>query len=249
MTTRIYISGDSSAVAVGADEVVQAIIARADQRGVAIEIIRNGSRGMCWLEPLVEVVTDEGRVGYGPIEVNEVAALFDADFLHGGAHALRIGVVDQMPWMLGQERLCYRRVGITDPLSLDDYAAHGGWNGLRAALAHSCEQIVATITDSGLRGRGGAAFPTGIKWNTVLGTSTDQKYIVCNADEGDSGTYSDRMLMEGDPYLLIEGMAIAGLAVGATRGYIYLRSEYPLAFRVLDAAIDRARAAGWLGDN
>ncbi|MEO7917391.1 MAG: NADH-ubiquinone oxidoreductase-F iron-sulfur binding region domain-containing protein [Dokdonella sp.] len=249
MTTRIYLSGDSSAVAVGADEVVKAITAMAEQRGIAIEIIRNGSRGMCWLEPLVEVVTDEERMGYGPVEVDDVANLFDADFLHGGVHELRIGVVDKMPWMQRQERLCYRRVGITDPLSLDDYAAHGGWNALRNALTQTPAQLVTTITDSGLRGRGGAAFPTGIKWNTVLGTRADQKYIVCNADEGDSGTYSDRMLMEGDPYLLIEGMAIAGLAVGATRGFIYLRSEYPLAFRVLDAAIDRARSAGWLGDN
>ncbi len=249
MSIRIYVPGDSSAVAVGADEVAQAIAGEAHRRGIAIELIRNGSRGMCWLEPLVEVVCDAGRVAFGPVDVEDVASLFDADFHVGGAHALALGVTDELPWMRQQERLCFARVGITDPLSLADYESHGGWNGLRVALKQTPEQLVATVTESGLRGRGGAAFPTGIKWNTVLGTPDGQKYIVCNADEGDSGTYSDRMLMEGDPYLLIEGMAIAGLAVGATVGYIYLRSEYPLALRALISAIERAREAGWLGDD
>lgn len=249
MSIRVYVPADSSAVAVGADEVAQSIAAEAQRRGIAIELIRNGSRGMCWLEPLVEVVCDAGRVAYGPVDSDDVGSLFDADFLAGGAHALALGVTDQLRWMRQQERLCFARVGITDPLSLDDYATHGGWNGLRAALEMTSERLVATVTESGLRGRGGAAFPTGIKWNTVLGTTSDQKYIVCNADEGDSGTFSDRMLMEGDPYLLIEGMAIAGLAVGATIGYIYLRSEYPLALIALTRAIERARQAGWLGDN
>lgn len=249
MSVRIYVPSDSSAVAVGADEVAQAIAGEAQRRGIAIELIRNGSRGMCWLEPLVEVVCDAGRVAYGPVDVDDIAGLFEANFLVGGAHALAHGVTDKLPWMQRQERLCFARVGITDPLSLAEYEAYGGWNGLRSALAQSPTQLVSTITESGLRGRGGAAFPTGIKWNTVLGTSADQKYIVCNADEGDSGTYSDRMLMEGDPYLLIEGMAITGLAVGATVGYIYLRSEYPLAHRALTCAIERAREAGWLGGN
>lgn len=249
MSIRIYVPCDSSAIAVGADEVAQAITAEAQRRGVAIELIRNGSRGMCWREPLVEVVCSAGRVAYGPVDVDDVASLFAADFHVGAAHALALGVTDELPWIRQQERLCFARVGITDPLSLADYESHGGWSGLRAALTQTSAQLVATVTESGLRGRGGAAFPTGVKWNTVLGTPVGQKYIVCNADEGDSGTYSDRMLMEGDPYLLIEGMAIAGLAVGATVGYIYLRSEYPLALRALTCAIESAREAGWLGDD
>src|SRR5690606_23069234 len=130
-----------------------------------------------------------------------------------------------------------------------DYQAHEGFKGLETALGLSPEAIVNQVTESGLRGRGGAAFPTGIKWKTVLTAEAEQKYIVCNADEGDSGTFSDRMLMEGDPYALIEGMTIAGLAVQATYGYIYVRSEYPYAIKALETAIDRARAAGWLGAN
>ncbi len=247
MSIRIYVPSDSSAVAMGADEVAEVVADEAQRRGIDIELIRNGSRGMCWLEPLVEVVCVAGRVGYGPVDVDDVASLFDADFHNGGTHALALGITDELPWMRQQERLCFARVGITDPLSLVDYEAHGGWSGLHTALKQTPEQLVATVTESGLRGRGGAAFPTGIKWNTVLGTQADQKYIVCNADEGDSGTYSDRMLMEGDPYLLIEGMTIAGLAVGATIGYIYLRSEYPIALRALTCAIERAREANWLG--
>ena len=198
MSIRVYVPCDSSAVAVGADEVAQTIADEAQRRGITIELIRNGSRGMCWLEPLVEVICDAGRVAYGPVDVDDVASLFEANFLAGGTHALALGVTEELPWMRQQERLCFARVGIIDPLSLDDYESHGGWNGLRAALQQTPEQLIATVTESRLRGRGGAAFPTGIKWNTVLGTSADQKYIVCNADEGDSGTYSYRMLMEGD---------------------------------------------------
>lgn len=249
MSIRVYVPADSSAVAVGADEVAAAIAAEAQRRGVDIDLVRNGSRGLYWLEPLVEVQTSTGRVGYGPVDVDDIASLFDADFLHGGGHALAQGLTENIAWLQQQERLCFKRVGLADPLSLPDYERQGGWNGLRAALAQSSAELVKTVTDSGLRGRGGAAFPAGIKWNTVLGAESSQKYIVCNADEGDSGTYSDRMLMEGDPYQLIEGMIIAGLAVGATLGYVYLRSEYPHAHRVFGAAIDKARAAGWLGDD
>ncbi len=209
--------------------------------------MRNGSRGLFWLEPLVEVETAAGRIAYGPLRAQDVAGLFEADFLHGGAHALRLGLTDEIPYLKRQQRLSFARVGITDPLSLDDYQAHGGYRGLRQALQMAPAQIVKTVTDSGLRGRGGAAFPTGIKWKTVLNTAAAQKYVVCNADEGDSGTFSDRMVMEGDPYLLIEGMTIAGMAVGANRGYIYLRCEYPHAHRALNAAIATAYARHCLG--
>jgi formate dehydrogenase iron-sulfur subunit len=249
MSTRIYVPIDSTALSLGAETVAKAIAAEAAKRGIAIELVRNGSRGAFFLEPMVEVQTPAGRMAYGPVQASDVAALFDAGFVNGGQHLLSLGPTDDIPYLKNQERLTSARIGITDPLSLDDYVDHGGFVGLDNALAMSGADVVKEVTESGLRGRGGAAFPTGIKWNTVLGASADQKYIVCNADEGDSGTFSDRMIMEGDPYCLIEGMTIAGIAVGATQGYIYLRSEYPHAFATLKEAIRRARAAGWLGQD
>jgi formate dehydrogenase iron-sulfur subunit len=247
MTARIFVSRDATALALGAEGIARAIADEAVKRGTAVTIVRNGSRGMFWLEPLIEVETPAGRIAYGPVKPADVADLFTAGFERGGEHRLRVGKVDGIAFFKNQERLTFARVGITDPLSVDDYRLHGGWRGLENALAMTPDDIVKAVTDSGLRGRGGAAFPAGIKWKTVLGTESAQKYIVCNADEGDSGTFSDRMLMEGDPLCLVEGMTIAGLAVGATRGYIYLRSEYPHAHRALEAAIANAYEAGYLG--
>ncbi|MDD2722680.1 MAG: NADH-quinone oxidoreductase subunit NuoF [Methylovulum sp.] len=249
MSKTIYVPCDSSAVSLGADRVAKAIQAEAEKRGIDIQLIRNGSRGMFWLEPLVEVATDKGRIAYGPVQTADVASLFDADFTNGGDHALSLGLTEEFDYLKKQQRLTFARIGITDPVSLDDYLANDGYRGLDNALAMSPADVVKHVTDSGLRGRGGAAFPTGIKWNTVLNTPSEQKYIICNADEGDSGTFSDRMVMEGDPFVLIEGMTIAGLAVGATQAYIYLRVEYPHALVALNAAIDKATAAGYLGDN
>ena len=244
---RIFIPRDAAALSVGADALARAISLEAERRGVNVEIVRTGSRGMLWLEPLIEVETLAGRIGYGPVSPREVASLFAADFLSGGAHPLLLGPIDGLDWMRRQNRVTFARVGVTDPLSLDDYRSHGGLRGLERALAMSGADIVEAVRASGLRGRGGAGFPAGIKWKTVHDTQADQKYIVCNADEGDSGTFADRMLMEGDPFLLIEGMAIAGLAVGATKGLVYIRSEYPHAFETMCAAIVRAEQAGLLG--
>lgn len=244
---RVFVPLDTAALAAGAEAVVAAIVQEAAQRQQPVKVVRNGSRGLLWLEPMVEIETPAGRVAYGPVTAADVGGLFEAGWLHGGAHPLCQGWTETIPYLLHQERLTFARVGIIDPLDIDDYAAKGGWQGLRRALSMSPAEIVAEVTHAGLRGRGGAAFPTGVKWKTVLDASADQKYIVCNADEGDSGTFSDRMLMEGDPCALIEGMAIAGLAVGATRGYVYVRSEYPQAIAVLSEAIRRCRAAGWLG--
>ena len=253
MSTRIYVPCDSAALAVGADAVAARIAAEAARRGLDIEIVRNGTRGLLWLEPLVEVETPQGRIGFGPVDAADVAGLFEAEFHAGfhdkvdGSHALALGLVEQIPYLARQQRLTFARAGITDPLSLDDYEAHGGYRGLRNALLKTPEEIVAAVTASGLRGRGGAAFPTGIKWNTVRKAPGLEKYIVCNADEGDSGTFADRIVMESDPYVLIEGMTIAGIAVGATRGYIYVRSEYPHSIRQLEAAIATATQRGYLG--
>ncbi|MEP6474062.1 MAG: formate dehydrogenase, partial [Gemmatimonadota bacterium] len=245
--TRVYVSRDSAALSMGAEAVARAIAAEGVSRNVTIEIVRNGSRGLLWLEPLVEVETAAGRVAYGPVMPADVPGLFAAGFLTGAQHTLGHGITEQIPYFAKQERLTFARVGLTDPVSLDDYEKHDGYTGLRKALTMTGAQIVEAVTTSGLRGRGGAAFPTGIKWKTVLGTTAEQRYIVCNADEGDSGTFSDRMIMEGDPFVLIEGMTIAGIAVGATKGYIYLRSEYPHAFRTLNEAIRVATTRGYLG--
>jgi formate dehydrogenase iron-sulfur subunit len=240
---KIYVPLDSAAVAVGANEVTAAIIAEAARRDVPVEIVRNGSHGMVWLEPLVEVVTAAGRVGFGPMTVADVPGLF-SDL---AAHPKALGAVAELPWMKGQTRLTFARVGIIDPLSLAEYEVQGGLTGLRRALGMDKAGIVAEVTASGLRGRGGAGFPTGIKWKTVSEAVADRKYIVCNADEGDSATFADRMLMEGDPFTLIEGMVIAGLATGAAKGFVYIRSEYPVAIRVMQQACDLARQAGLLG--
>jgi formate dehydrogenase iron-sulfur subunit len=244
----MYVPRDSSALSLGADRTAKAIMAEAQKRGIEIELVRNGSRGLFWLEPLVEVVTDKGRVAYAPVQPKDVSGLFDADFLHGAAHPLSLGLTEELAWLKKQQRLTFARVGIIDPVSLEDYLAHDGYKGLASALKMTGADIVKSVTDSGLRGRGGAAFPTGIKWNTVLNAPAKQKYIVCNADEGDSGTYSDRMIMEDDPFVLIEGMTIAGIAVGATQGYIYLRSEYPHALKTLNEAIAKAEKASYLGE-
>lgn len=249
MTVKIYVPCDSAAVSLGADRVAAAIVQEAERRGISIDLIRNGSRGLFWLEPLVEVATDQGRIAYGPVQPKDIAGLFDANFLIGGAHPLTLGLTEELDYFKKQQRLTFARIGITDPVSLDEYIAHEGYKGLKRALSMAGEDIVKEVTDSGLRGRGGAAFPTGIKWNTVLNTPSEQKYIICNADEGDSGTFSDRMVMEGDPFVLIEGMTIAGIAVGATQGYIYLRVEYPHAHKALNSAIAKAYQAGYLGDN
>lgn len=245
MTVKIYIPRETTALSMGADDVA----ATFSEKSPDTTIIRNGSWGMSWLEPLVEVETDKGRVAYGPVSADDVASLLDGGFLDGNDHPLCHGLTQDMDYLKKQNRLTFRRCGLIDPLSLEDYVANGGYAGFERAKTLSAEQIVEEVTASGLRGRGGAAFPTGIKWNTVRLAKADQKYIACNADEGDSGTFADRILMESDPFTLIEGMTIAALAVGATEGYIYLRSEYPLAHRVLAQALDLARQAGYLGDD
>lgn len=244
---RVFIPRDAAAVGVGADRVAEAIEKEGRARGINVQIIRTGSRGMFWLEPLVEIETAEGRVGYGPVCAGNVPGLFNADFLEGGPHEAALGLIEQIPFFARQNRLTFARCGIIDPLDLDDYRAHGGYTGLTRALTLGAEQTVAEVKASGLRGRGGAGFPTGVKWETVRTAAGAQKYIVCNADEGDSGTFADRMLMEGDPFSLIEGMTIAAIAVGATQGYIYARSEYPHAIGTMSAAITIARQNGLLG--
>jgi len=249
MSVRVYIPNDSGALSMGAEAVAGAVASEARRRHADVAIVRNGSRGLYWLEPMVEVATASGRVAYGPVAPADVGSLFEAGFLTGGKHRLALGATDEIPYLKRQERLTFQRVGVIDPLSLDDYLEHGGYRGLERALSLAGAQVVEEVTASGLRGRGGAGFPAGIKWKTTLQTEAKSKYVVCNADEGDSGTFADRMIMEGDPLVLIEGMTIAGIVVGASQGYIYLRSEYPHALRTLNAAIAAATARGYLGEN
>ncbi len=237
----VHVPRDAAARAAGADEVAAAL---ASHPGV--RVVRNGSRGMLWLEPLVEVSTPQGRVAYGPVSADDVSSLIAAGLTAAGDHPLRLGLTEALPWMAAQQRVTYARVGVIDPRDADHYEAHGGMVGLRSALAMQPADVVTEVSESGLRGRGGAAFPTGIKLRTVLETPSTQKYIVCNADEGDSGSFADRMLMEGDPFLLIEGMIIAGWATGASDGYIYIRSEYPDAIEAIRCAIATCEQRGWL---
>jgi formate dehydrogenase iron-sulfur subunit len=244
---RVFVPRDAAARSVGADEVAERVVAAAATAGQVVEVVRTGSRGMLWLEPLVEVETPAGRVGYGPVAPEDVDGLVAAGMLDG-TNSNNLGLVEELPWMRRQQRLTFARVGVVDPRSAADYEAHGGGAGLRAALAMTPADVVEEVVASGLRGRGGAGFPTGIKWRTVLGADSELKFICCNADEGDSGTFADRMLIEGDPFTLIEGMTIAAHAVGATEGYVYLRSEYPDAVTALNVAIVEARERGWLGE-
>ncbi|MQB45273.1 NADH-quinone oxidoreductase subunit NuoF [Rhizobium sp. ICMP 5592] len=247
MMVKIYIPRDAAALSVGAEKVAKAVAQEIADRGLDAQIVRNGSRGLFWLEPLVEVEIDGKRIGYGPVKAKDVPALFDAGLLQGNKHPLCLGEVESLPFLKEQTRLTFARCGITDPLSLTDYEAHGGLKGLCRAVSMAAADIVKDVIDSGLRGRGGAGFPTGIKWKTVLDAPGTRKYIVCNADEGDSGTFADRMIMEGDPFVLIEGMTIAGLATGATKGFVYARSEYPHAIAAMTQAVEIARGAGILG--
>ena len=247
MATRVYVPRETAAVSVGADDVAVEIARQAKRHGDAIELVRNSSWGATWLEPLVEVEVGEQRIAYSNVATGDVADLFAAGFLAGGEHARRIGPITEIPYLSDQDRWTFFRCGLIDPLSIDAFREHKGFSGVDKAFEIGPDAVIDAVTTSGLRGRGGAAFPTGIKWRTAADAQADRKYIACNADEGDSGTFSDRMLMEGDPFCLIEGMLIAGFAVGASKGYVYLRSEYPLTWTIFARALERARESGWLG--
>jgi formate dehydrogenase iron-sulfur subunit len=245
--TRLFIPADSAAVAIGADLVADAVVAEAQRRRLEVSVVRTGSRGLMWLEPMIEVEAPAGRVAYGPVTPDDVTALFDAGFLTGEGHPLGLGDIERHPALERQTRITFARCGVVDPASLDDYRKRDGFKGLAAAKAIGPEATIQAIIKSGLRGRGGAGFPAGVKWKTVAETAADRRYIVCNADEGDSGTFADRMMMEGDPFCVIEGMAIAGLAVGANKGFVYSRSEYPRANRAFTRALEAVRTDGFLG--
>lgn len=254
MNMRFFVPQDTTALALGSNSVASMLAGELKERGLNDEIIRNGSRGMFWLEPLLEVEYGDSRLAFGPVTPSDVSSILDClssleKNTKSANHPLHLGKVDEIDYLARQQRLTFSRAGVGDPLCIKNYQNLAGFTGLARAVKLESQKVVDQLKDSGLRGRGGAAFPAGIKWQTVLDTPGEQKYIVCNADEGDSGTFADRLLMEADPYQLIEGMAIAGLAVGANQGYIYLRSEYPVAHKILNQAIERATEAGFLGEN
>lgn len=253
-TSKIFIPRDTTACSLGADSVAAVVQQAIVEKQLPLQVVRNGSRGLYWLEPMIELETEQGRIAFGPITPDNIDEFMAAECWSCSEESrtnypLYLGLTENIAYLKNQQRLTFARVGVIDPASLEDYCQHGGFAGLKKALSLESQAIVDIVKASGLRGRGGAAFPTGIKWQTVLDARSVQKYIVCNADEGDSGTYSDRMLMESDPFSLIEGMIIAGLAVGADVAYIYLREEYPLARKVLNRAIELASKKGYLGLN
>ena len=250
LSKKLFVPRDTGACSLGANQVASKLKHHFKSHDIPIEVVRNGSRGLYWLEPLVEIETTLGRVAYGPISIDDVDDFISQSCWEiNTSHPKHLGLTEEIAFLSRQQRVTFSKVGLIDPLSIDDYRHHHGFVGLKKALALTPQDIVTAVSESGLRGRGGAAFPTGIKWQTVLDANANQKYIVCNADEGDSGTYSDRMLMEGDPFSLVEGMIIAGLAVNASRGYIYLREEYPLAHEVLNEALSIAKKSNHLGEN
>ena len=242
---KFYISKDALSESLGSNQVAKKL----ESHQQDFELIRTGSRGMFWLEPLLEIDTKIGRVGFGPITENDVDDIIKLNESDLKNHKNYLGVIDDIPFLANQNRLTFKRVGLIDPLSIEQYCSHDGFVGLKKALEMDSSKIVSEVLDSGLRGRGGAAFPAGIKWKTVNEANEEKKYVVCNADEGDSGTFADRMTMEGDPFSLIEGMTIAGLASGATMGYIYIRSEYPHAIETMEKAIVLANKENYLGES
>lgn len=245
MNIPLYVARETSALSVGAEDVLNKILDVGASRGLAFDVIRTGGRGLLWAEPLIEI--GDERVLYGPLELVDIEGLFDAGFETGGAHAKRLGTPGECDYFKGQTRAVFERAGLAGATDFAAFKSLGGLKGWARASQMTPDEILNELEASQLRGRGGAGFPAAIKWRTVAGVEAAEKFVVCNADEGDAGTFSDRLLMEADPFTLITGMMIAARAVGATRGYIYLRSEYPLAKTILEEAIGVARHEKLLG--
>ncbi len=222
------------------------------------QVKQTGCIGMCYCEPLVEVRSNGSRILYGHVDEKRAEEIFQRHV--AGDHVLEEYVVYRMEadrgegreadFMAPQKRIVLRNCGAIDPESIEEYEAAGGYQALRKALGQMAPgEIIEEVKASGLRGRGGAGFPTGLKWSFAAKNEADQKYVVCNADEGDPGAFMDRSVLEGDPHAVLEGMVICGRAIGATFGYIYCRAEYPLAIKRLTIAIEAARARDYLGKN
>jgi len=238
---KIKVGLASCSIAAGAQKVYDALSSLAAED---VQICKAGCLGLCYLEPLIEVYDDEGkRFLYGNVTEKTAAEIYNS-------HAQFSREISKYLVSNGfsrQERLILARCGEIDPESLDEAMALGAYEGLKNALAMTPDEVIETMKASGLRGRGGAGFPTGVKWSLARASKGDEKFVICNADEGDPGAFMDRSILESDPHAVIEGLAIAGFAVGAGRGIIYVRAEYPLAVKRLGAAIKQAAENGILG--
>lgn len=244
---RFLLGYGSCGIASGAKSVLEGLEKAFEGTDYSVEKV--GCNGLCFAEPIVEVITDSGEsILYG--RLNETSATELAEGVKKGELPLNNRLSDEdMAFLNGQKRIVLSGCGKIDPEDIEAYINSGGYNALKKALSMGAEKIIEEIKISGLRGRGGAGFPTYIKWQSARNSVANEKYIVCNADEGDPGAFMDRAVLEGDPHRVLEGMMISGIAVGACTGIIYVRAEYPLAVKRLEMAIEQMREKGILGEN
>ena len=238
-------------VAAGGREVYDALSAKLDGRGLNVELKQTGCMGMCYNEVQVEVSSPQGeRVFYGRVTPEKVDRIVKEHLIGGQPVAEWVIPDEEIDNLLAkQERIVLRNCGIIDPESIDDYIAVDGYKAIEKVMGGSPQEVIDEVTKSGLRGRGGAGFPTGVKWGFARKSPGGQKYIICNADEGDPGAFMDRSVLESDPHSILEGMLIGAYAIGASEGYIYVRAEYPLAIQRLEIALTQARERGFIGEN
>ena len=242
----------SCGIAAGGQRVYDTLKARLNDHGLKnVELRRTGCMGMCYSEVLVEVFPPQGRrVFYRNVTPEQVQRIVEEHLIGGKPVSEWVMPADEIDNLLSkQRRIVLRNCGIIDPESIDDYLEAGGYKAMEMVLhSMSPQEVIDEVTRSGLRGRGGAGFPTGVKWGFARKSPGSQKYVICNADEGDPGAFMDRSVLESDPHSIIEGMLIAGYAIGASESYIYVRAEYPLAVKRLEIALAQAREKGFIGD-
>lgn len=249
--TVVKVGLSTCGIAAGGQKTYEVLDKLIKENNLDVDLQRTGCIGMCYREPIVEVISPDGQsFWYGDV-TEDKAELIVEEHLKKGQPAGELALESEKGSVFSKQvRIALRNLGVIDPESLDDYLSVGGYKAIEKALKEMTpEQVIDEVLASGLRGRGGAGFPTGMKWRFTRSYKSDQKYIVCNADEGDPGAFMDRSLLEGDPHSVIEGMMLAGYAIGASEGYVYVRAEYPLAIVRLERAIAAAKEAGYLGQN
>jgi len=254
--TKVIVGLGSCGLAAGAGKVFEVIKKVKEEKGLDIELKKTSCIGMCYREPLVEVVDDDGSYIYG--DINEAKAVQILEEHIGKSSPIKEYVVKtdlfetkDKNFFDGQVKIALRNCGYIDPESIEEYESRDGYKSIKKIAAEKIQpvDVIQNILDSGIRGRGGGGFPTGLKWKFAFNNKADVKYIICNADEGDPGAFMDRSVLEGDPHSVLEGMMIGAYAIQACEGWIYCRAEYPLAIKRLNIAIDQARARGYLGKN
>ncbi|MBL7076423.1 MAG: NADH-quinone oxidoreductase subunit NuoF [Kiritimatiellae bacterium] len=256
---RVLVGASTCGLAAGADDVLEALPGHLAEMGLDIEVSQVGCLGLCYAEPLVELRSaDHPPLLFSSVTPESLGHILTTYYRDGGGEALatmcdaphgETPPFEQLPMLEGQVRVVARNFGRIDPENIDHYIARDGYTGLARALKMDREEVIDELRSSGLRGRGGAGFPVAVKWEFCCNEKADQKYMICNADEGDPGAFMDRSVLESDPHSTLEGMIVGAYAIGATEGYIYVRAEYPLAITRLEKAIEQATAYGLLGDN